>query len=1393
MSTNTGENRSAVSANSLPQFMSEAPISTEIEEKPSWLNNNLHKLMIGVSVIWFAIVLVYITQFFGWDNLFLMMPDEFGGFLAGITLPLAIIWVVMAYIDRGTSFKQEAKFLRAYMNQLVYPEDGAPQTAKAMADAIRSQVVELQEVSKMATMYTNKIKDEIRENINDFSKLVATLDNYSSKTIVELSDGVKYLTQNFENVISKAQNSATTFSNLNHEFASGASDIEQNLASLFETLLPKIKEIKDSAEFLHDISDSSNHDIIRANDMLRKFNEETSANLSLMTDALNSHAQNLQQLSTAAVNNCDLLKTTVATEVENMAEKLEGNTAKLEKAITTSGAIMRGKIDELSHHASEQIENINQHISKGLKGLDDSIEQQVKKVDVAMNQNNRDLVELMRAFDKQATDVNKKLANHGEILAQEIDKLMVRSSNLQDSISIQVDNLNNVSNQVIASMQKVDTSIENNVDALQIKSDQANADLVTYIDNLSDKIDVLKKLGSEVMADSEKAGEALQSRRQHIREVMTEVVNLIENANQQLDSSADNLKSKSEESIQSMEKTADNMKHHTEVLTQATSVVVAQSQVSEASLAQQHKNITASAARVEEIKSELKHQLDDLSSASVKLENDSASRVADLRENLNNMLAVCNEVINKSKVINDNLIEQSNQFDTSANRTLAKVTQFENVLTTQNQNIELLSQTISDRVSNIESILSRQNKEVNETTSHTLDSFRRVTENFDVQSKALHEISRSTAEYTSDVAAKFDEKAAALNTLFKQQENEFYNFCDKISDNAESMSDALKKQVEIIEQSADKVFSRMVILEEDTSRHTEAVVNNSHRSIDRLNEIENMIEAKNSNIKQLVDNVYENLNDISSKLQEHTGSFIDIAKKLDEKGKDTAKTLSDSCQKVQIAETELSKTSSSISKLLDDHAKNIDLAANKVQAQNEDINRMLANQVENITEVANTLATQSRLGEASLAQQYKYLSDAAINIAQKMKEINDSFKNNTDNIFETSTKLAYEFDVLGDRLIKAGEDINKTSKSSMKSLDQVSLLLSQNSEDLDVAVKNSIDKIGGIFGEYEKYIAGFNTVTAETSTGVMEINNLISAQSNKMVQISEDTKKLVECFDTVLNDTSNQLAERANQAYDKVKGLGKDLKNLGMQMEEAAKLSATHVVNSGDKLRASINEIAANAERISNDILGSGEVFLKQSTALVAATDDTISKVNSALGTLLETSKDFSLSGESIVKDALRFNEIIASQIKELNEHTRKADSTLKNLTTSYQGIQIEGFLSQAGNIIEKLESISVDINRIFNPKDEDDLWKKFYNGDSSVFVRYLAKNITKVQVSAVRKEFEKNNDFRTQVNAYLQEFEMLINAAKTHEHSGLLLSVISGADIGKLYYILAKIMDKLE
>ena len=69
---------------------------------------------------------------------------------------------------------------------------------------------------------------------------------------------------------------------------------------------------------------------------------------------------------------------------------------------------------------------------------------------------------------------------------------------------------------------------------------------------------------------------------------------------------------------------------------------------------------------------------------------------------------------------------------------------------------------------------------------------------------------------------------------------------------------------------------------------------------------------------------------------------------------------------------------------------------------------------------------------------------------------------------------------------------------------------------------------------------------------------------------------------------------------------------------------------------------------------------------------------------------------------------------------------------------------------------------------------------------------MTRKQVIAIKEEFEKNSEFRKIVTSYMSEFENLINKARSCEKSSVLLSVISGADIGKIYYIIARALDKL-
>ena len=1376
----------------LPQFMNETKAPVEIEEKESWLNNNLHKLMIGVSMVWFAIVLIYITQFFGWSNLFLMMPDEFGGFLAGVTLPLAIIWVVMAYIDRGSSFKQEAKFLRAYMNQLVYPEDGAPQTAKAMADAIRSQVVELQQVSKLAHEQTSKIKDAIKENVDDFAKLVETLDNYSSKTIVELSDGVKFLMANFESILNKAENSSQSLAKINQDFIQGGNGIQSTLNELFANMKPQLNELKETAGLLQNINISSSENIVQANENLKSFTERTNTTFNAVRNVLEGQTNLLKQVADAATTNCDNLKKSVGAEVAELEESLQNHTQKLSAFLDDVSQDAKSKADEITKNAMSNIAVINNNVKTGMANIDDAVDLQIQKMDEALAKRNKDIVAIIKVLEEKADGVNKKFAAHGELINQELDKLMVRSANLEDAVAMQVSNLSGVSDKAIASMQEVENALSANASSLGEKVLAANDDMVSYINTLQEKTSDFERISGDSIDKMVDLTDNVNKKYGELQKVIAGGINQMEEMNKEINLSSENLLVQTSQSIENMNKVAEMMQKQTSSLTEASSVVVMQSQISEASLGQQQKYITDTAAKVENIKNELKRQIDELAAASASLEQDAVSVLDMLKSNIAKMLGQCTDAVNKSKAINDNLSEQANQFDTSANRTMAKVTQFENVLMKQSQNMEMLANNISDKSEEIAKSLETHTQKLTEITTNSENILAKSIADFEDKSDNINTVAQQAAKYISETTSGLDEKVAALNVMFRQQEADFYAYCNKLSENTTKMADILKGQMTGIEEGADKLFARLVVLEEDTGRRAEAVVENSHKSIEELADIEKMLSTKHELTEKTVDDAINKLKTINDVINGYLKDFDVTVGAIKTNIGETLQQIESSESAMKEINQNMLKDNETVWQKINEQNTYMENARTKFLSQGENIANMLELQKNNITEVINNLATQSRLGEASLAQQYKYLTDATVNVAAKVQEINTSFKDNTDSIFDATNKLSYEFEVLGDRLLKACDAINKSAKDSVKNIDQVSLRLNQCSEDLDTAIYHSVENINGVFNEYEKYLAGFNTVTAETSTGVVEINNLISAQSDKMVKISEDTKKLVDCFNTVLNDTSNKLAERANDAYEKVRGLGQDLKKLGLEMDDAAKLSATHMEKSGDKLRAAINEIAANAERISNTILSSGEVFVKQSQALTAMADDTADKVNASINNLVDAGKAFENQGEAIVKESIRFNDTINIQTKTLGENAVKAEKAMKGLASTYKDIKIDSFLKDAGKIISHLESVSIDINRLLNPKDEEDLWKKFYNGDTQVFIRSIAKNMTASQINTLRKEFEKNEELRKLVNIYMSEFETLVEKSKSHEYSAALMAVISGADLGRLYYVLAKALNKM-
>src|SRR5690348_10368880 len=78
-------------------------------------------IFIGGSVItvaWLALAGWYIQTQIGWSNLDSLLPHELGAALSGVATPLLVLWLVIAFIERGSEIRATARELQQELKAL---------------------------------------------------------------------------------------------------------------------------------------------------------------------------------------------------------------------------------------------------------------------------------------------------------------------------------------------------------------------------------------------------------------------------------------------------------------------------------------------------------------------------------------------------------------------------------------------------------------------------------------------------------------------------------------------------------------------------------------------------------------------------------------------------------------------------------------------------------------------------------------------------------------------------------------------------------------------------------------------------------------------------------------------------------------------------------------------------------------------------------------------------------------------------------------------------------------------------------------------------------------------------------------------------------------------------
>ncbi len=408
----------------------------QVDELPneSWFANGLHRFIIVFSVIWFGIVAVYITKFFGWDNLFSMVPNEFSGFMAGITLPLAIVWVVMAYIDRGASFRNETQMLRDSLNQVIFPDSNGNAASKMIADAIRAQVADLKDVTKDVCAQSDVVKRDLTERVAEMRELVTALDNYASQTMLELNEDVKKLTDGFGFVAEKATTATA-------DFRVNTMQMKDDCENIVNTLTPMVNEMVTAAERVKEVVNINNENIGQAQRQLHDYSENSRLLIGRIIESWAEKGENLEKTFLRTAENCEEMFRRLDSGISHIENSINEQKIVVEKQsdiLNKNSAYLDGKLGEYGKLISLEVEamvnrsgTLEQNLQNQMKDIRTAAEE-VSEMFGQLGENIADKRKLIETESlRMVNNINITVGNLGE----EVKRLKEFYSNTQDKNS----------------------------------------------------------------------------------------------------------------------------------------------------------------------------------------------------------------------------------------------------------------------------------------------------------------------------------------------------------------------------------------------------------------------------------------------------------------------------------------------------------------------------------------------------------------------------------------------------------------------------------------------------------------------------------------------------------------------------------------------------------------------------------------------------------------------------------------------------------------------------------------------------------------------------------------------------------------------------------------------
>ena len=1342
---------------------------------------------IALTVLWGVSAWSFLGVSGWWSARYEMTPPEYFSCLTGLLSPVAFIWIAAAYFASERRYVREADILRRYMAEFTHPEAKNRLYVSGVLDSLKAQTSDLNTVYARLKNCTDSIGKSFEEQTSGIFKATEAMEAALSRGTNGVAEKTRELEQLCTLAGEQTEKSLSLLQENTQALQNAARETDETVCAAGERLTAQRDALLQTNDILTDNLTRLTLDVREQSGLLKTASENARDILTEQTGITALEiAKNAASLTAAADNIREKLAnqtTEISMEIQNQLTALEQAGTRTQDSVAALTVLLDEKaqiLDELTKSARANAEQMADNLERREQTLTELLSAQQSEISAKND-----------ALHAAAAQLSATFKEQNNSLDSEAEKIVARFKTLQTTLDTYIAEINTAAQTAVGGISAVSDEMNGKVESIEAAAEKASSRLTDVGEQIDMKTQLLTVALKNTNAQSQAAMESLDTQTARLNAALDTANDRLESINSCFEASVRLLKTAVDQTNERADSACLRLQKHSAELSDLSSALVSQALVSETSLAQQQKYISAASARVEEIKGELKQQSEDLTHIAELLENRSAATIESLSDRLRDIVAKASAAADKFTELEIALGNKIQSFDNASKQTTAANTQLAETLDAHKDMLDDSIRRMTGYTEEVSAEITRRMTQMDVSADLLKSRTEKAVSQLDEQFRKLDGDAGILLDKATTVAGDLSEKTDRIDSLFSKQSKTMSDASDKLAEQMGKAATLLREQSEQADSDLERLVARIRLLEEGLNVQTKELTHASDTTVVHLENVGAALAKQSESLADLTAEAQKRLTDSAQTFTDKISAFSALIK-------DFTVQNGDSLVQINIGQTDFSEAADALIQRM--NALKTEIAAQTESLQQQSakstqqalmVRDSMQRHIVDLGDVANMIATQSRLGEASLNNQTDALNAAAQDVMRHLNDINEAVRQNTTDLLSASSRIGFELEATGENLRQRNDEAQKAADETVKRSAAATQMLQEKTELLTQMAQQVLDGLKTAGDEFDDKAQRLQAASVIARDELDKSGDTFLVQAHQIARLSEESQKAVKNCGVVLRERAADFDKTAQDADARVRRLSDTVHQIGKEFEDMSNKGVVQIDLAGQRLRAMISEVAGNSERIAAEVRKSGEQFIDQSDVLSTASDEALGRLQNLLTVLRDNAKEIQESGEKISAQSIKLGGAFNRQVQSLISASRSAEEYISALNKRKEEADTDRFMKDAAVIIEQLQSLGVDLTRLFSPNVEEDLWKRYYSGDKSAFVRYLSRAIDKNQIRKIGERFAEDAEFRGYVTKYMGTFEGVLSRAQENERADVLTAVLLGSEAGRLYMTLSRVFNK--